>query len=979
MKRKYFRTLVALVLAVSLCLVMAVPASAEAPTIELTAPGAGIDDLTGNPTGSGTEAGVHSIEVTDATASTLTGDAVEGTTDNVSYTLLGTEVLILTIGGTEVTTDNLSATIADNTTLIVAAADIEAKINAATIAPDVDVSVTVTGGAGSQGFLITVDLAGLNNSISSNITGTGATLTGLVNQAPVAGADAGVVDSFTPATGSNGLWQAAEDYGDGTANLTGAHSPDAGTASSLAGLKLLMTEAGALIEGITLVASGDLTAGTAVVTVTEGGASYLEVTGDAIMDTGAENELTVTAYDSTGNQAISYNGTKNLTFSGPAVTPAGTAPTVEAIAVGTVTEVEFVDGISGSANATLIALVAEATTVDVSDGTLDSSFADSDYGLDLFVEGTNLNKAFYKIGDDAAVTVCDNLSNASSIRTDTLEVTVTSGTDTTGITVTLSETEGVNTAIFTGIFPLVEAVPEPGPDQLAVADGDTITVTAVNVPGTTAGVDESAPAFTDNTTADATYYKDGGDIILTVNLDEADLIVTADFSEVDSEYTEGSENVTPAGGTTYTITYGIDAENTVADGPHTITVAAEDAAGNSATAGVFTTSVSVTLDNTGPAVEDAKAEPELIQPITPTLVILSANVTDAGVGVATVTINLLSIDGSATQVMGLDGGLYTYEDDLDVADDGTYVLTITATDTLGNSDNATAISLQVIADTDAPDITSTLVEYPVGGESARVGDAVIITAVVTEDLTSLESVTVDATDLDLSASENLTFTETDTYTYIATATLIVGAEATVGTKTLTITATDLADNEATANVTVVVVAALTAYNLDLVVGWNLISLPLIPDDPSIDVILAGISDNVDQVRTFVYEDDALVEKFWMEGGAVGVLDEMVDGQGYWIQMVVARTLTVQGSEQPGPGGYMPEYDVYEGWNLIGFKSVAPFKAEDYLGTAVMLAFERMYGYDVAAVIYTPIQPDVTELQPGQGYWLAVSADGTIYP
>jgi chitodextrinase len=117
----------------------------------------------------------------------------------------------------------------------------------------------------------------------------------------------------------------------------------------------------------------------------EGVADHLEVTGSGSMAAGTSNELTITAYDQSGSVATGYSGLKNLIFSGPGVAPDGTAPTVEGTNVGGVTVVNFTNGVSDAGAATLIAYLAETTTVDVSDGTIDST-GDPGYDLDLQVD-----------------------------------------------------------------------------------------------------------------------------------------------------------------------------------------------------------------------------------------------------------------------------------------------------------------------------------------------------------------------------------------------------------------------------------------------------------------------------------------------------------------------------------------------------------------------------------------------------------------
>ena len=125
----------------------------------------------------------------------------------------------------------------------------------------------------------------------------------------------------------------------------------------------------------------------------EGVPNYLKVTGNASMSAGDTNELVVTAYDENDNVATSYTGSKNLTFSGPGIAPDGTVPTVEGMDMGIAVAVSFTDGVSDPGVVSLIAYLAETTTIDVTDGTIDS-FADPDYDLDLTVNpgvSTNLN------------------------------------------------------------------------------------------------------------------------------------------------------------------------------------------------------------------------------------------------------------------------------------------------------------------------------------------------------------------------------------------------------------------------------------------------------------------------------------------------------------------------------------------------------------------------------------------------------------
>ncbi len=128
----------------------------------------------------------------------------------------------------------------------------------------------------------------------------------------------------------------------------------------------------------------------------------------------------------------------------------------------------------------------------------------------------------------------------------------------------------------------------------------------------TAGI-TTGPSFS-SITADASSYKDGDTITLTVTLanHNTGCTLTADFSNIDDQYVTGGESVEnwgtdgidnngdghidePAEQGVYVITYLISAVNGKADGSHSVPVTATDAASNSAT-----TSISLTLDNTAP-------------------------------------------------------------------------------------------------------------------------------------------------------------------------------------------------------------------------------------------------------------------------------------------------------------------------------------------------------------------------------------------
>ena len=166
--------------------------------------------------------------------------------------------------------------------------------------------------------------------------------------------------------------------------------------------------------------------------------------------------------------------------------------------------------------------------------------------------------------------------------------------------------------------------------------------------------------------------------------------------------------------------------------------------------------------------------------------------------------------------------------------------------------------------------------------------------------------------------------------------------------------------------------AFADWTINLSLDWNLISLPLIPDDGgNITEFLTSVSANVLTVWAY---DPAAGWTSWAPGWG-GDLTAMEDGLGYWINMSGADDLYFTGVELPLPPQTPPTYGVAVGWNLIGFKSTAAMTAGDYLN-AIAGDWVRIYGFDSG--MFQVVQSGDL-MQPGYGYWLAAIAAGTIYP
>jgi len=122
------------------------------------------------------------------------------------------------------------------------------------------------------------------------------------------------------------------------------------------------------------------------ITINLSPAVFLEITGSSSMTAGTSNELTITAYDENYNVATGYSGPKSLWFSGLDNAPDGSIPKVEDVNMEAETAVNFTNGVSDAGAATLVAYKAENTSLDVTDGTIDTSFEDGSYDLFISVD-----------------------------------------------------------------------------------------------------------------------------------------------------------------------------------------------------------------------------------------------------------------------------------------------------------------------------------------------------------------------------------------------------------------------------------------------------------------------------------------------------------------------------------------------------------------------------------------------------------------
>ncbi len=130
-----------------------------------------------------------------------------------------------------------------------------------------------------------------------------------------------------------------------------------------------------------------------------------------------------------------------------------------------------------------------------------------------------------------------------------------------------------------------------------------------------------------------------------------------------------------------------------------------------------------------------------------------------------------------------------------------------------------------------------------------------------------------------------------------------------------------------------------SYPLQLSSGWNLVSFPYIPADPSVGAVMSGVS--------------GYTVKAW-DGSSYIVPDSFEAGRGYWIKVPSDETLMLTGTEVTSV-----TLDLETGYNVVGGPN-SIVQASDVLSGFYIVAAWTPSGYSSSLVF-----------EPGEGYLVFV--------
>ena len=176
--------------------------------------------------------------------------------------------------------------------------------------------------------------------------------------------------------------------------------------------------------------------------------------------------------------------------------------------------------------------------------------------------------------------------------------------------------------------------------------------------------------------------------------------------------------------------------------------------------------------------------------------------------------------------------------------------------------------------------------------------------------------------------------------------------------------------------------AVTAVNISLLTGWNLISIPVQPADTAVGTVLSGLGTKYDSVWTYNTSEDKWY-KYYTDP-AYSFLNDLTDiepGKAYWIKASQDVDLSVEGTALSDTS-----VSLVVGWNFVGLK-----KSEVIGVTTAMSSisgnYDSVWTYNTSEdkwyKYYTDpdysFLNDLDNIEQKKGYWIKVTNGCTWQP
>lgn len=190
---------------------------------------------------------------------------------------------------------------------------------------------------------------------------------------------------------------------------------------------------------------------------------------------------------------------------------------------------------------------------------------------------------------------------------------------------------------------------------------------------------------------------------------------------------------------------------------------------------------------------------------------------------------------------------------------------------------------------------------------------------------------------------------------------------------------DEADRNAVMGAVVAWLHGHSNFEKSLAKGWNLVSLPVIPQSEAITEVLASIAGKYTLVEAYDAEHGTWCIYDPAAPPQANTLLMLDEGTAFWIKMSEAATLQV-----PGLLPIYTEQALFAGWNLVSYPASEPRAVADAL-SSISGKYTQVLRYEPGEstawkrynVGIPPWANSLTQITSGWGYWVYVTQDCTL--
>ena len=159
--------------------------------------------------------------------------------------------------------------------------------------------------------------------------------------------------------------------------------------------------------------------------------------------------------------------------------------------------------------------------------------------------------------------------------------------------------------------------------------------------------------------------------------------------------------------------------------------------------------------------------------------------------------------------------------------------------------------------------------------------------------------------------------------------------------------------------------------LSLRAGWNLVSLPVVPSNDNPQTLLAPIADALEELHVYDASAGRWLRYLPSAPSYTNSLQQIPSWAGLWLKARSDASLSLSGTPRQGIA-----VSLTPGWNLVAYPGSEALPAElaiASLGNSLDMA----HGYEAVSGAWTSYHPStpalntLTEMLPGQSYWLNV--------